>query len=283
MTRIIGKDTERVNGVITDAGDAVVRSYYCGMNLPDILERIERRLTATGLSASAASKAAGKSDAIRNLQRAAKEGRRQGISTATLNALAPVLRTSATWLLAGAGPEESDASSGALSGTRDEGSRPGSYQFVRATYGGIVEAGTFREVGEFDDPSRDPEFVPRDERFPLAAYFTFDVAGDSMNAADPPIRPGSRVVAVKLEHFRNRLALQTGDIVVIERTRDDGALRERSIKELQLDEAETRFCPRSTNLRHQPIVVPKDFAPDEATQVEILGVVIDVMTKVRRR
>ena len=115
--------------------------------------------------------------------------------------------------------------------------------FVRASYGGVVEAGTFREVGEFDDPDRDPDYVPRDDRFPRAAYFIFDVAGDSMNAANPPMGPGSRVIAVKFDNFRNRLTLQSGDVVVIERTRDDGALRERSIKELELDDQETPVLP----------------------------------------
>ena len=251
------------------------------MNLPEILQRIEKRLEATGLSASGASKAAGKSDAIRNLQRAVRENKRQGISTATLNALAPVLGTTTIWLMAGAGPEQPGAEPESSAGSRDP--DIGANGFVRAMYGGIVEAGTYREIGEFADPDREPDFVPRDERFPRAAYFIFDVAGDSMNAAEPPMKAGSRVVAVRLDNFRNRLALQSGDIVVIERTREDGALRERSVKELELGEDETRFCPRSTNPRHQPIVVPKDFEADDATNVQVLGVVIDVMTKVRRR
>lgn len=60
---------------------------------------------ALGLSADGASKAAGKPDSIRNLRRAAKSGDRQGITTATLTALAPVLRTT-TWLLEGSGAED---------------------------------------------------------------------------------------------------------------------------------------------------------------------------------
>ena len=252
------------------------------MNLPEILARIEKRLVATGLSASGASKAAGKSDAIRNLQRAVKENRRQGISTATLNALAPVLETTTVWLMAGAGSEVTSSEVSYPNAAETGSNKGNSGGFVRATYGGVVEAGSFREVGEFEDPDREPDYVPRDERFPRAAYFIFDVAGDSMNAADPAMRAGSRVIAIKLDNFRNRLALQSGDIVVIERTREDGALRERSVKELDLGEKETRFWPRSTNPRHQPIVVPKNFEADDATNVQVLGVVIDVMTKVRR-
>ncbi len=73
------------------------------MELEDILARVESRLAALGLSAHAASLAAKKPDAIRNLKRAVKNGDRRGITTETLAALAPVLKTSASWLLEGVG------------------------------------------------------------------------------------------------------------------------------------------------------------------------------------
>ncbi len=44
-----------------------------------------------------------KPDAIRNLKRAVKNGDRRGVTTETLAALAPVLKTSAAWLLEGHG------------------------------------------------------------------------------------------------------------------------------------------------------------------------------------
>src|SRR5271165_6718243 len=75
------------------------------MRLAEILERIEQRLAALGLSADTASKLAGKPDAIRNIRRAMKGGTRQGVQTATLDALAPVLQTTAEWLLAGTDDE----------------------------------------------------------------------------------------------------------------------------------------------------------------------------------
>lgn len=73
------------------------------MELDDILARIESRLQAVGLSAHAASLAAKRPDAIRNLKRAVKNNDRRGITTETLVALAPVLKTTAAWLLEGAG------------------------------------------------------------------------------------------------------------------------------------------------------------------------------------
>ncbi|WP_245276394.1 S24 family peptidase [Methylocapsa aurea] len=77
--------------------------YFTPMELEDVLTRIESRLSALGLSAHAASLAAKKPDAIRNLKRAVKNGDRRGVTTETLIALAPVLKTTAAWLLEGVG------------------------------------------------------------------------------------------------------------------------------------------------------------------------------------
>lgn len=73
------------------------------MELEDVLTRIESRLKAVGLSAHAASLAAKRPDAIRNLKRAVKNHDRRGVTTETLVALAPVLKTTAAWLLEGIG------------------------------------------------------------------------------------------------------------------------------------------------------------------------------------
>jgi len=76
------------------------------MELEDVLARVESRLKALGMSAHAASLAAKKPDAIRNLRRAVKNGDRRGITTETLIALAPVLKTTGAWLLEGMGGPE---------------------------------------------------------------------------------------------------------------------------------------------------------------------------------
>lgn len=71
------------------------------MRLNEILMRIESRLVALKMSANRAAVLSGKSGAIRNLKKAIKDGNRLGISTATLEALAPVLKTTVGWLLTG--------------------------------------------------------------------------------------------------------------------------------------------------------------------------------------
>lgn len=71
------------------------------MQLKDVLDRVESRLKALNMSAHAASMAAKKPDAVRNLRRAVQNGERRGITTDTLSALAPVLQTTASWLMEG--------------------------------------------------------------------------------------------------------------------------------------------------------------------------------------
>jgi SOS-response transcriptional repressor LexA len=79
------------------------------LDLKAIAARVEKRLEKLGLTAAAASRAAGKPDAIRNLRRAARgDTGRRGVSTDTIGALALVLKTKPAWLLTEEGPEELD-------------------------------------------------------------------------------------------------------------------------------------------------------------------------------
>jgi hypothetical protein len=101
MRGILGSITQLSTVKLPNASPLSV-GYSTDMQLRDVLGRIESRLAALGLSAHAASVAAKKPDAIRNLRRAVQNGDRRGVTTDTLRALAPVLQTSAAWLLEGA-------------------------------------------------------------------------------------------------------------------------------------------------------------------------------------
>lgn len=144
---------------------------------------------------------------------------------------------------------------------------------------GRTAAGVFREVVEFDDA--DPEYIfePEDEDFPKARRFAWLVEGDSMNAAEPSIPDGSRVVCVDFE--QTGLPYTDGMIVVVERTREGGHLREWSVKEIELHGDEVWFCPRSTNSSHKPIKVLNDPADNQWNTLEVKGLVRDVSQKVR--
>lgn len=100
-----------VNGYLTGCPSHLPRSTYRAMDLSSILDRVEQRLITLKISADKASRLAGKTDAIRNMRRALESGDRHGVTTATLSALAPVLKTTVAWLMTGEGdPERLNAS-----------------------------------------------------------------------------------------------------------------------------------------------------------------------------
>jgi hypothetical protein len=73
--------------------------------LKAIYARIEQRLKETGQNPTAASKAAGKPDAIRNIQRAVEEGGEGSIRLDTLLAIAKQLDAEPAWLIFGGEPK----------------------------------------------------------------------------------------------------------------------------------------------------------------------------------
>jgi len=145
---------------------------------------------------------------------------------------------------------------------------------------GRTAAGVFREVVEFEDAEPEYVFEPEDEDFPQARRFALTVEGDSMNAANPPIPEGSRVICVDFEQTGQPYL--DGMIVVIQRIREGGHLREWSVKEIELHDDEVWFCPRSHNGKHKPIKVLNDPQDDQWNSLEVIGLVRDVSMRVRR-
>lgn len=139
---------------------------------------------------------------------------------------------------------------------------------------GFVEAGAFREADDLDQDEPEILYEPEDKTFPQARRMAFTVSGDSVNALKPrPIMPGDRVICIAYEDVMHRVPLIHGMVVVVERTRDGGHSREWSIKQVELYEDRVEFHPRSSNPRHRPIVVGKNFEADEGTTVEVIGIV----------
>lgn len=249
--------------------------------LPQILERIDRRLKKLKISADAASKKAGKPDAIRNARRALNAPNRQGLSMSTIEALARALDTTVAWLSEGAGPEElSDAQAAAnMQSSADQFestlAEANLGELIPIKISGKVKAGEFiaiEDLGDWDEP----EIIhdTRDPRFPHARHLGFEVEGDSMNALKPrPIMNGDRLSALAYEDIADRFPLRDGMIVVVERTRHGGHEREWSVKQLEIYEDRVEFHPRSTNARHKPIVVKREHHADDGMTVEIIAIV----------
>ena len=143
---------------------------------------------------------------------------------------------------------------------------------VRMQSGGTVEAGAFRPIDEFGDDIPEPiEGLP-EAGFERTPHYYFDVAGDSVNDLKPrPIMQGDRVIALDYESLHGRVPLRDGMVLIIEQTINDGLLRERSIKQLEMYEDRHEFHPRSTNKKHKPIVVIHDMEPEDGKMTRVLA------------
>jgi SOS-response transcriptional repressor LexA len=154
--------------------------------------------------------------------------------------------------------------------------RPVDLSVTQYVVAGSVAAGTFREVNEFFDEELPKISAPVDMKYPNARHMAFAIEGDSMNRAKPPMFEGGYVLCVDYEDLENRVPLRDGMKVVVERTKDGGQLREWSVKEVEIYEDRIEFHPRSDNPKHKAIVVPRDFEPEDGTEVKVLGLVRSV-------
>jgi SOS-response transcriptional repressor LexA len=221
-------------------------------------ELVNERLTAINLGPVEAATRVGLE---RNFIADIVAGKKKSVRGANLIKLASALDCSVAYLTG----ESADPEAGTVEVI------PSDREFRAVPVVGMVEAGTFREVDEFGDLQPRRISVPRDERYPRARQFAFDVAGDSMNAAEPPITAGAVIVCVDFDDVNE--PIRDGMRVVVERTRDGGHLREWSVKEVRQYEDRVEFIPRSTNAKHRPIVVPRGNYEDEGTTVRILALV----------
>lgn len=251
-----------------------------------VLDRIQQRLKATGKSERGAAEEAGLSAAaIRNL----REGKSQSPRLDTIRKLAPILESTPEWLAfgiegLGAFGEKGLATkptydpvgaetAASLKSEVIERNRT----MVAAAYAGKVAAGLWRDVDDFEDePDRPPIFVERDTQYPYAPVKVFDVEGDSMNALKPrPIMAGDRAIALEYEALGGNVPLRDGMVVVVEQALDGGHHRERSLKQVEIYEDRYEFCPRSTNPKFKPIVVPRtiftDASEDDGRQVQVIA------------
>lgn len=137
----------------------------------------------------------------------------------------------------------------------------------RLVVNGSVEAGAYRASEHWNDErafviENMPSPIPGTKRFGL------EVVGLSMNEF---YEPKSVLDCVSI--YKGGVPPQTGDHVIVQRTRPDG-LRELTVKEYREDGAKRWLVPRSTRPGFEPIeYVRGDQAPDGEI-VEVIGFVI---------
>ncbi|MGE7415865.1 LexA family transcriptional regulator [Methylobacterium tarhaniae] len=197
----------------------------------------------------------------------------RGLKIGVAQKYAKAFRVSAAWIMTGEGDAPSALDTAASEVV------PVKFKPVAIPIIGKTEAGTFREVVEYDDEEHEYVFDEPDPEFPRARQVAFLVEGDSMNQADPPILPGAKLICVDFEE--TGLPLIEGMIVVVERTQDGGQSREWSVKEVELDGENTIFAPRSSNKRHKPIIMRDDPDIEEAKEAHVIALVRNVSYSVK--
>lgn len=240
---------------------------------PDSLAgRIEKRLEKLDKNPAQVSKeATGKSDAVRKIFAAARDGTELKPRMDTLQGLARVLGTTTDWLAQGAGPEEAKDVPSGVSGPIDVSGSP-------VPFGGIVQAGDFRLVDEyFNQDYGDhmvPLSVPRHPEYLQLPQHAWLVRGDSMDQAG--IIDGMWAVAASYADYVDKIGeLDNGSYVIVERARHGGSEIERTVKEVQFARRGMRLIPRSSNAIHKEFFIDLDPEADSDTeQVRILGVVL---------
>jgi SOS-response transcriptional repressor LexA len=113
-----------------------------------------------------------------------------------------------------------------------------------------------------------------DRRYPHARQWLREVRGDSMNAKG--IMPGDLAHIVDLTEAG--INLNTGMVVEVTRTRAGGALREITLKEVEISPDGVRLWPRSTNPRWaDPLMLDDGSGAD--IEVQVTGLLLQAIKR----
>lgn len=267
-------DHARVFGYFTD----IVNRYSVilpillyeevGLNtamIKDVYQRIEKRLKAVGLKESAAATQAGLSDsAIRNMRRAVEaEKWDAGVSSRTIQLLAPVLKTTASWLLDGIEPEEIEPTSNLNLSIAPIG-------YVKVT--GRVAANSWMSVDEMDFGYEDTEMVPSIGGYPAEWQFGLIVTGNCLNKI---AQDGDRLVC--LDIIKSGADILPDDLVIVERSRFEGQMIERTAKRVRKTADGYELWPESNDPAHQEPI--KLHSATETADIRIIGKVLWILRK----
>lgn len=241
--------------------------------------RIERRIAELGTNPTAASVAAtGKQDAIRKIFDKAKRHEPFSPRLSTLQGLARALKTSVAYLTDGEGPEHIDGDA-QLSGT------PLPHTGRKLQYAGRVQAGAFIATDDYfnQDFEDVPDHVKPDPAFPNVRQYAWRSYGDSMNEAG--ILDGMWIVGADASDYYDVYGdIKTEDLVIVERTKHQGAERELTVKEIHYFRDRYELRPVSSNTAHEAIIVKHDHDVDaDGLEVRIIGVVLTAYANLRKR
>jgi transcriptional regulator with XRE-family HTH domain len=176
--------------------------------------------------------------------------------------IASYLGVSLEWLMKGAGPMADDA-----------GLSPAPVSALPLR--GEVAAGRWLEVGDMGAFEFEPESVSASPTPGIPANFQFAlvVRGSSLNRL---AKDGDILVCVDV--IKSGIRVDEGDLVVVERKKFQGALREVTAKRLRIRGAGYDLCPESDDPRYQePIHINSGDHDDE--EISVVAKVLWIMKK----
>jgi SOS-response transcriptional repressor LexA len=147
-------------------------------------------------------------------------------------------------------------------------------------FAGKVQAGKFVEIDIYDQSIEygdHPATPLPDPRFPKARQFSWQVVGDSMDRDN--ILDGMMVLGADYHDYSETYSeVKDGDLVIIERARNDGQEIERTVKRIRFFMDRFELHPNSSNPDHKPISVSREQKTDNGEEVRLLAVVLSAHT-----
>lgn len=221
-------------------------------------KNLRAALDAKGMNAFQAAKAAGLGDSfVRDILR----GRTRSPSVENLEKLAAVLATT---------PE-------ALTGrsSNDSTVRPVSAKVEGIPVIGRVAANTWYtaddDIDYIDD--EDVERIPSVSGYPVDWQFGMIVEGNCLNKI---ANDGDRLVCLDL--IKSRVDIQDGDLVIVERRKFSGQMRQRTAKRVKRTTTGFELWPESTDPAHQEPIRLETALPD-GEEVRVWAKVLWVLRK----
>lgn len=246
-----------------------IETHYPDMPT-DLQKRVAARMEAIGIKAAPLARKAGLGESfVRDILR----GKTSVPKADNLALLAAALDTTPDYLLGKDAPE--DAST--LGPAQD---RSG----IKPPFAGYVRAGLFETFDPYfqQDHVEVPEFVQIQPGYGRIRQYAYQAKGDSMDEAG--IREGMWIVAADAADMIDMNGdLESGDLVIVERTEAQRSSRELTVKEIRYYRDRYELLPRSSNAEHKPIIVKHNHDADaDGIEVKIVGVVLTAYTDFRR-
>lgn len=125
---------------------------------------------------------------------------------------------------------------------------------------GEVAAGIWLEVDVVDEPKIEPIPAVLDARYPPETQFALVVRGPSINRT---ARDGAILLCASMD---SGAAINDGDLVIVERTRAQGAMVETTAKFVRRRNGGYELWPDSTDPRYQdPLFIHEDDTDDDVS------------------